>query len=80
MPLEREGLIAIALKNSDRRCKELRLTDAGARRLRAAVGAWTQAQAQFETVFGNKRSLELRFLLRAVVLSDFSAGDVPVIR
>src|ERR1700704_2695982 len=36
-PLEREGLVAVAKGHDDRRSREIRLTDAGAERLRAAV-------------------------------------------
>ena len=37
LPLEREGLISVLPGRTDRRSKELRLTDAGAERLRAAT-------------------------------------------
>src|SRR5271157_5095796 len=47
VPLEREGLISIAPGRTDRRSKELRLTDAGIERLRAARGGWREAQTQF---------------------------------
>src|SRR3954447_9210347 len=39
-PLEREGLIAIGRGRTDRRSKELRLTETGAAALRAATKAW----------------------------------------
>ncbi len=44
LPLEREGLISIAPGRRDRRSKELRLTEAGDARLRAARKGWRQAQ------------------------------------
>src|SRR6516225_8431125 len=47
LPLEREGLIKVAPGESDRRSKEVRLTEAGAARFRAGVNGWTQAQKQF---------------------------------
>jgi DNA-binding MarR family transcriptional regulator len=74
LPLEREGLIAVVKGSSDRRSKELRLTDAGAARLRAAVKRWTWAQARFEAVFGGKRTSDLRTLLHAVTTRDFGAA------
>ena len=40
LPLQREGLIAVVKGRTDRRSKELRLTEAGAERLRAAVNGW----------------------------------------
>lgn len=70
LPLEREGLIAVVRGSSDRRSKELRLTDAGAARLRTAVKGWAQAQRQFEAAFGTKRTLDLRALLHTVAASD----------
>src|SRR6267143_5542580 len=44
LPLEREGLIAIVPDSVDRRSKVVRLTEAGAARLRAARAGWTEAQ------------------------------------
>jgi len=75
LPLEREGLITVATGRSDRRSKELRLTEAGVARLRIAVKGWTEAQAQFEAVFGSKRTPELRDLLHEVVATDLGTPD-----
>src|SRR5947207_13033186 len=52
LPLERDGLITVEPGSRDRRSKELRLTEAGAARFRAAVKEWTQAQRQFAAAFG----------------------------
>ena len=70
LPLEREGLIDIVPERSDRRSKNLHLTEAGAERLRAAREGWAEAQTQFEAAFGGARASELRVLLRAVAASD----------
>ena len=70
LPLEREGLITVVKGSADRRSKELRLTEAGAARLRSAAKGWTEAQARFEAAFGRKRTPELRALLRAVTATD----------
>src|SRR5690348_13345346 len=59
-PLEREGLVAVVMGRADRRSREVRLTDAGAERLRTAVDGWLKAQARFEAAFGEERSAELR--------------------
>jgi len=80
LPLEREGLIDVASGRADRRSKILRLTKAGAARLRAARAGWTQAQARFEAAFGGRRAAGLRALLRALTATDLdavpsSAGD-----
>ncbi len=74
LPLEREGLIAVVTGSRDRRSKELRLTDAGAARLRAAGKGWAQAQARFEAVFGDKRTSDLRALLHAVAATDLEGA------
>ena len=73
LPLERDGLIEIQSVASDRRAKELHLTNAGEKRLQAALKAWAKAQTQFEATFGTKRASELRGLLRSVVASVFTA-------
>jgi DNA-binding MarR family transcriptional regulator len=80
LPLVREGLVAVARRRGDRRSKELRVTEAGAVRLRAALKRWARAQAQFAAVFGDDRTSQLRSLLHAVSTSDFatgSSGDAP---
>jgi DNA-binding MarR family transcriptional regulator len=75
LPLERDGLVAVGTGSTDRRSKELRVTEAGAARLRAAAKGWAEAQARFEDVFGRKRSADLRGLLRAVSASDFGTAQ-----
>jgi DNA-binding MarR family transcriptional regulator len=74
LPLEREGLIAIKKGRTDRRSKELHLTDAGAERLRVAVKAWTEAQRRFESTIGPGRAAELRTELRSIADSDLGAA------
>ena len=59
---------------SDRRSKELRLTEAGIERLRTAVGGWPCAQERFDAIFGTARAAELRGLLHAVSLSDLAGA------
>ena len=61
-PLERAGLIAIAPDAVDRRVKAVRLTDAGAARVRAARPLWEAAQAGLEARLGAERHAALRFL------------------
>lgn len=74
LPLQREGLIAVVTGRTDRRRKELRLTEAGATRLREAVKGWAEAQARFAAVFGGKRTAELRTLLHAVAASELGTA------
>ena len=71
LPLERDGLISIKPGRTDRRSKELRLTDAGLERLRAGFQGWKDAQREFAAAFGNERTVGLRALLHEVV------GDRP---
>jgi DNA-binding MarR family transcriptional regulator len=73
-PLAREGLVAVAKGRTDRRSREIRLTDTGAERLRTAVEGWVKAQAGFEAVFGEQRSSELRALLHAVSASELEGA------
>jgi len=80
LPLQRDGLITIKPAASDRRAKELRLTEAGEKRLKEGLGSWSQAQARFEAVFGAGRAAELRRLLRAAAASEFAPGTQSVNR
>jgi DNA-binding MarR family transcriptional regulator len=75
LPLERDGLIEVAPSQADRRRRELRLTEAGLVRHRAAVERWNEAQKRFGEVFGDERATALRGLLREVVASDFAAAE-----
>jgi DNA-binding MarR family transcriptional regulator len=78
LPLEREGLIRIAPSESDRRSKEITLTEAGRARLGAAYQGWRAAQAQFAEAFGPDRTVGLRGLLREVsgtALPDVANDD-----
>jgi DNA-binding MarR family transcriptional regulator len=74
LPLERDGLIAIATDEADRRSKKLCLTKAGTRRLGQAIKRWGVAQKEFEATLGASRAAELRALLRTVVKSDLGAA------
>jgi DNA-binding MarR family transcriptional regulator len=71
-PLMRQGLVATATSNADRRSKEIRLTDIGADRLRDAVKQWILAQDRFEEIFGSERTADLRALLHAVAASELA--------
>jgi DNA-binding MarR family transcriptional regulator len=75
LPLEREGLIDIVPGKRDRRSKEVQLSEAGADRFRAALKGWAEAQSQFETAFGPKRTKELRGLLHTVAATELGAAD-----
>jgi DNA-binding MarR family transcriptional regulator len=74
-PLARDGLISITPGRSDRRIKELRLTDAGEASFAEARQAWVEAQRAFENGFGPERSAELRGLLHALIESELLPKD-----
>ena len=76
LPLERDGLIAVEQGSSDRRSKELRVTEAGEARFRAGVKGWVQAQRQFQKAFGAKRTDDMRTLLHAVAATDLGSTAV----
>jgi DNA-binding MarR family transcriptional regulator len=69
-PLQRDGLIAVGSGKSDRRRKELSLTQAGLARFEAAEKGWTRAQAQFERTVGAARAKALRGLLEDVATRE----------
>ena len=73
LPLERDGLITVEQGSSDRRSKELRVTEAGEARFRAGVKGWVQAQRQFEKVFGAKRTADMRALLHAIAATELGS-------
>ena len=79
LPIEREGLIAVKPSAFDRRSKELHLTAAGEERYREARKHWVEAQAQFESAFGSKRTVDLRALLHALVSSGMAPVEEAVI-
>ena len=74
LPLERDGLIAVARGRADRRRHELHLTEAGLARYHAAAACWSEAQARFGKSFGDDRAAALRGLLREVTACDFAAA------
>jgi DNA-binding MarR family transcriptional regulator len=70
LPLQRDGLIAVAQGSVDRRSKELHLTHVGLKPLREARIYWAKAQAEFGAAFGNQQDSDLRALMRAVTSTE----------
>jgi DNA-binding MarR family transcriptional regulator len=70
VPLERQGPISIVPGRTDRRSKELRLTEAGAGRLQAARDGWGEAQTRFAAAFGEERTAGRRAFPREVSATD----------
>ncbi|HWB48043.1 MAG TPA: MarR family winged helix-turn-helix transcriptional regulator [Stellaceae bacterium] len=75
LPLQRDGLIEVVRGASDRRRRELGLTEAGIKRHRDSLVYWEDAQKRFNTVFGDERAATLRALLREVSASEFAAAE-----
>jgi DNA-binding MarR family transcriptional regulator len=71
LPLERDGLVAVAQGRHDRRSKELRITEAGEASFREGMKGWREAQRRFEGAFGSERTANMRSLLHAVAATDF---------
>jgi DNA-binding MarR family transcriptional regulator len=71
-PLERDGLVSMAVDPDDKRSRRVVLTEAGVDKLRASMGLWRKAQAEFEATFGEGRAAELRRTLETVAALDFN--------
>jgi DNA-binding MarR family transcriptional regulator len=74
LPLQRDGLVEIVSGATDRRRRELRLSQKGAEIYRRASERWSLAQTRFDEVYGAERAAHLRELLHQVVASDFAAA------
>lgn len=59
-PLERNGLIAVGVSKVDRRSRVIALTPTGRRRVAEAFPLWSEAQQQFESANGRRKSRDLR--------------------
>ena len=65
-PLERRGLVAVAVDNTDRRSRRLSLTEAGRKVLAVAVPIWKRAQAENESLVQDIEPDRVRGVLRAL--------------
>ncbi len=65
-PLERRGLVAVAVDSADKRSRRLSLTKAGRDVLTAAVPIWNRAQAENESLVQDIGSDRVRGVLRAL--------------
>jgi DNA-binding MarR family transcriptional regulator len=71
-PLQRDGLLEIAVDESDRRSRLVRLTKRGEAKIQRSQAAWEQAQGRFENAFGRKESAALRVALEMIASEKFS--------
>lgn len=74
-PLERARLISLEQDASDRRRRHVKLTRQGRSRLAAAVPLWTEAQARFETSFGERAASDLRGVLLKIAFEPTLSGN-----
>ncbi|ODT15228.1 MAG: MarR family transcriptional regulator [Kaistia sp. SCN 65-12] len=65
-PLERQGLLTVAVDPADRRSRRLALTDAGRATLATAVPVWTRVHAEVEGPLGGGEADRLRAELLAL--------------
>jgi DNA-binding MarR family transcriptional regulator len=73
-PLERDGLIAVAVDPDDRRNRLIALTRRGRTKLAETDALWAKAQRGFEAAFGRADSEALREGLRFLISADFAAA------
>ena len=59
-PLERDGLVAVAVSPTDRRSRVIALTASGWKRVGEAFPLWAQAQLHFEAANGRRKARNLR--------------------
>ena len=74
-PLERDGLVKIAVDQKDKRSRRLIITAKGKATLKAAFRIWKTAHAGLDNAVGVTRVDRLRADLRAVAQMESSAAD-----
>jgi DNA-binding MarR family transcriptional regulator len=65
-PLERRGLVKVSVGDTDKRSRVMRLTQAGRKRLAAALPFWERTQAEVERLLAPSDPDRLRVDLRAL--------------
>jgi DNA-binding MarR family transcriptional regulator len=77
-PLERDGLVALAVNTSDRRSRTVSLTARGLRAIEGARPYWDRAQKEFDRTFGAEQARSLRIVLQAVADTAFHVHPAAV--
>lgn len=62
-PLQRRGLVTVAVDQEDRRSRRLTLTDAGRRLLSEALPIWKKTHAEVDTLLAEQNADNLRGVL-----------------
>jgi DNA-binding MarR family transcriptional regulator len=70
-PLERDRLVELGTKATDRRSRLVCLTTRGRRKLQEAARFWQEMQANFELAFGIERTARLREDLFVLATMNF---------
>jgi DNA-binding MarR family transcriptional regulator len=70
-PLERDGLVVVAVDPADKRSRLIRLTRAGEAKLAESTVLWARAQHRFETAFGAEAARALRGSLAQIASAEF---------
>jgi DNA-binding MarR family transcriptional regulator len=73
-PLQRDGLVAVAVDPDDRRNRLITLTRRGRAKLAETDPLWAEAQRGFEAAFGRADAEALRQALRFLISDDFAAA------
>ncbi len=73
-PLERDGLITVAVDPDDRRNRLITLMRHGRQKLAETDALWANAQRGFEAAFGRAESESPREALRFLISDDFGAS------
>lgn len=66
-PLERDGLLRLAVNPQDRRARRIEITQEGSMRLDLCVPLWREAQARFEERYGAPKAADMRDLMKDVL-------------
>jgi DNA-binding MarR family transcriptional regulator len=72
-PLERDGLVALAVDNTDRRSRLVSLTPRGEAKLTETTDLWKKAHDSFESALGKEQTEALRLTLNLLVSDEFAA-------
>jgi DNA-binding MarR family transcriptional regulator len=70
-PLERDGLVVVAVDPADKRSRLIRLTREGEAKLAESTALWARAQHRFETAFGAEAARALRGSLAQIASAEF---------
>lgn len=65
-PLERDGLVSIKVGRTDRREREVALSELGRQREKEGRPQWLKAQQQFEREFGPAEALAMRRIMARI--------------